>query len=203
VGEKLFAIPWSSLDLRTDAKHFVLAIDKERLKNAEGFDKEHWPNICNERWATTTNKYFGQPPYWDITGDDLKNMDESTGATDNLSARQRWCRPASSWQKASDLIGKDVLNRQNSDIGDVSDIAIDPDTGRMLYAIVSYGGKYVAVPWSALSLSSDVKYFQVDISEQRMKELGFPRDAWPNLASKTWGEQAHSDFKRKPYWDEL
>lgn len=208
VGEKLFAVPWNSLDLPQDAKHFVLAVDKERLKNAEGFDKDHWPNICNERWASTTNKYYGQPPYWDITGGDFAKTESSTGTTgtgdtSSLSARQRWCRPASSWQKASDLIGKDVVNGQNTDIGDISDLAIDPDTGRVLYAIVSYSGRYVAVPWGAADLSSDAKYFQVDVSEQRMKEIGFPRDEWPNLASKSWGERAHTDFNRKPYWEEM
>jgi sporulation protein YlmC with PRC-barrel domain len=43
IGEKYFAIPWSALTLDTDRKCFVLDTDKERLKNAPGFDKAHWP----------------------------------------------------------------------------------------------------------------------------------------------------------------
>jgi sporulation protein YlmC with PRC-barrel domain len=43
IGEKYFAIPWRALTLDTDRKCFVLDADKERLNNAPGFDKEHWP----------------------------------------------------------------------------------------------------------------------------------------------------------------
>jgi sporulation protein YlmC with PRC-barrel domain len=44
IGEKYFAIPWHALTLDTDRKCFVLDADKERLKNAPGFDKERWPD---------------------------------------------------------------------------------------------------------------------------------------------------------------
>src|SRR5262245_39742457 len=42
LGDKLFAIPWSALQLDTDNKCFVLPVSKEQLKDAEGFDKDHW-----------------------------------------------------------------------------------------------------------------------------------------------------------------
>jgi sporulation protein YlmC with PRC-barrel domain len=50
IGEKYFAIPWHALALDTDRKCFVLDADKERLKNAPGFDKERWPDVAPE-WA--------------------------------------------------------------------------------------------------------------------------------------------------------
>ena len=50
IGEKYFAIPWHALTLDTDRKCFVLDADKERLKNAPGFDKERWPDVAPE-WA--------------------------------------------------------------------------------------------------------------------------------------------------------
>ena len=49
IGEKYFAIPWQALTLDTDRKCFVLDADKDRLKNAAGFDKEHWP-VAAPKW---------------------------------------------------------------------------------------------------------------------------------------------------------
>src|SRR5664279_1785366 len=50
VGTKLFAIPWSALRVDTDRKCFVMDADKERLKNAPGFDKNEWPPTPNGQW---------------------------------------------------------------------------------------------------------------------------------------------------------
>src|ERR1700691_6067599 len=46
MGDKLFAIPWSALALDTIEKRFILNVDKELLKRAPGFDKDHWPNMA-------------------------------------------------------------------------------------------------------------------------------------------------------------
>ena len=44
MGEKLFALPWSSLTLDPDRHCFVLDAAKARFKDAPGFDKSHWPS---------------------------------------------------------------------------------------------------------------------------------------------------------------
>ena len=61
MGEKLFAVPWDALKLDTENKRFTLNIDKERLENAPGFDKDHWPNMADETWAEEINAYYGTP----------------------------------------------------------------------------------------------------------------------------------------------
>ena len=66
IGGKLFAIPWSALTLDADNKCFILNIDKERLKNAPGFDKDHWPSMADQRWATEVHSYYERRPYWEI-----------------------------------------------------------------------------------------------------------------------------------------
>src|SRR5512145_2436437 len=50
VGNKLFAIPWSALTLDTDNKCFILDVDKQRLKDAPGFDKDHWPSMADQQF---------------------------------------------------------------------------------------------------------------------------------------------------------
>jgi sporulation protein YlmC with PRC-barrel domain len=65
MGDKLFAIPWSALALDTVEKRFILNVDKELLKNAPGFDKDHWPNMADQAWGTKVFTYYGAKPYWD------------------------------------------------------------------------------------------------------------------------------------------
>jgi len=65
LGEKYFAIPWRALTLDTDRKCFILDIDNERLKNAPGFDQDHWPSMADERWATDIHSFYQAAPYWE------------------------------------------------------------------------------------------------------------------------------------------
>ena len=65
VGNKLFALPWSSLTVDTASKQLVLNVDKKLLENAPGFDEENWPDMADRTWATGINKYYGAKPYWE------------------------------------------------------------------------------------------------------------------------------------------
>lgn len=65
VGDKLFAIPWRALTLDTDKKRFILDVDKDRLKNAPGFDKDHWASMADQTWAGRVHNYYGIRPYWE------------------------------------------------------------------------------------------------------------------------------------------
>src|SRR5439155_14806672 len=107
--------------LSDDYKTVMFEANQESLKNATGFDKKgQWPNFGDERWATETHQFYNQPRYWEMTED-------KTGVY----------RPTTRWQKATDLMHKDVKSVANNDkIGHVTDLAVDPDTGRVMYAIV-------------------------------------------------------------------
>ena len=68
MGEKLFAVPWGAFSQpRADKDTFVLATDKERLKNAPGFDKDNWPQMANREFVTHVYSYYNVPPYWTAT----------------------------------------------------------------------------------------------------------------------------------------
>lgn len=59
MGDKLFAVPWKALTLDTKEKCFTLDADKEKLKNAPGFDKESWPNMADKTWGKKIHSYYG------------------------------------------------------------------------------------------------------------------------------------------------
>ncbi len=66
LGDKLFAIPWEALTLNTEEHAFILDIDKEVLRNALGFDKDHWPDAAQYEagWLLDIYEYYGYSPYW-------------------------------------------------------------------------------------------------------------------------------------------
>ncbi len=64
LGDKLFAVPWNALVLDADNHCFVLDVTKERLKEAPGFDKDHWPSMADPRFASQIYEYYDTPPYW-------------------------------------------------------------------------------------------------------------------------------------------
>jgi len=64
IGDKLLAIPWSALTLDADRECFLLDMPTERVKNAPGFDKDHWPSMADSTWATSIHQYYRRAPYW-------------------------------------------------------------------------------------------------------------------------------------------
>jgi sporulation protein YlmC with PRC-barrel domain len=64
IGDKLLAIPWNALTLDTQQKCFVVDMTAEHVKNAPGFDKDHWPSMADETWATSVHQFYGSEPYW-------------------------------------------------------------------------------------------------------------------------------------------
>src|SRR4029453_15837589 len=163
VGDKLFAIPWRSLSLGDDAKAFTLNVEKESLKNAQGFDKKKWPNFADEKWATTTHEYYKQAPYWRLDAKPETDMSR-------VSYRDRWTLRPVVWQKASDLAGKDIHTTKNDDLGRISDLIIGPDHGRVMYGVLTHRSRLFAIPWNALSLSSDAKKFVLNIDKQQLTD---------------------------------
>lgn len=58
IGSKFFAVPWYRLKFDAEKKHFVLNVDKSRLKNAPGFDKKHWPDMADKSWNKKMHSYW-------------------------------------------------------------------------------------------------------------------------------------------------
>jgi sporulation protein YlmC with PRC-barrel domain len=99
------------------------------------------------------------------------------------------------------LMGNDVYNLQDQDLGDIKEIMLDVRAGRISYAVLSYGGvlgmgeKLFAVPWDALTLDTDNKRFTLDVSKDRLESApGFDKDNWPNMSDPTWAKELHTYY---------
>ncbi len=110
---------------------------------------------------------------------------------------------------AATLVGNDVYNLENEDVGEIREIMLDMRSGRVGYAVLSFGGflgvgkKLFAVPWDALKLDTDNKRFTLNVAKDRLEQApGFDRDHWPDMADTSWAKEIHSYYGIRPYPDD-
>jgi sporulation protein YlmC with PRC-barrel domain len=91
------------------------------------------------------------------------------------------------------LIGNDVYNQADEDLGDIKEIMLNIETGGIAYAVLSYGGilgigeKLFAVPWGALTLDTKNKRFILNVEKDKLENApGFDKDNWPDRADPSW-----------------
>ena len=106
--------------------------------------------------------------------------------------------PGPALMGADTLLGNDVYNKADEDLGDIKELMIDMATGKVAYAVLSFGGvlgmgdKLFAVPWAALTLDTVNKRFTLDVQKGALKEApGFDKDRWPVMSDKTWASGVH------------
>lgn len=116
--------------------------------------------------------------------------------------------PAPAMMSAGTLTGDDVYNLQGEDLGEIKEIMLDMRSGRVAYAVLSFGGflgmgeKLFAVPWGALKLDAANKRFVLNVEKERLETApGFDKDHWPDMADQTWGRDIHTYYGTTPYWD--
>ena len=116
--------------------------------------------------------------------------------------------PGPALMGANTLDGNDVYNNKDEDLGDIKEIMLDVASGRVAYAVLSYGGflgmgqKLFAVPWSALTLDTENKRFTLDVEKDRLENApGFDSDKWPDMADPSWQKEVHGYYGTQPYTD--
>ncbi|RFC37862.1 MAG: PRC-barrel domain-containing protein [Candidatus Nitrotoga sp. SPKER] len=101
--------------------------------------------------------------------------------------------PGSQLMGINILIGNDVYNQIEEDLGDIKEIMLDMESGKVVYAVLSYGGilgigeKLFAVPWGALTLDTTNKRFILNVKKDQLENAsGFDKDNWPDVADPSW-----------------
>lgn len=97
--------------------------------------------------------------------------------------------------RASQLQGMTIQNEAGKDLGNVRDVVIDTDHGKVKYVAVAYGGflglgsKLFAVPFDAFEYRPESQdreqVLLLNLNEEMVRKApGFDADNWPNMASK-------------------
>ena len=120
---------------------------------------------------------------------------------------------AAEQRETSALIGSDKVEgtnvyRSNGDnIGSIERIMIDKVSGKVAYAVMSFGGflgighEHYPVPWSLLTYNTKLGGYEVNISEQQLN--GAPRygkhESW-DWADRARGQKVYDYYGVTPYW---
>jgi sporulation protein YlmC with PRC-barrel domain len=105
--------------------------------------------------------------------------------------------------KASTIIGSNVFNPKGESLGEITEIVIDPQVGRVAYVVVTFGGflgmgeKLFAIPFTAFKFNVAESTYVLDLAPERLKEApGFDREHWPALSDEQWHRDVSSFYDR-------
>ncbi|MEQ8787515.1 MAG: PRC-barrel domain-containing protein [Pirellulaceae bacterium] len=188
-GEKLFAVPWEALNIKTmrndsDAISRVVLynVTQKELENAPGFPSDKWPNFADAKFTAGIDRYYEKDgEKRDSTKPGAKRRSES-GDYDAVF-------------RASEVEGMAVYNRENKQLGSISELVFDLNRGKVRYAAMSYGGflgvgdKLFAVPASKISVvrKDNENRLVMNIEIETLKNAeGFDQSHWPNTADPRW-----------------
>src|SRR5579864_1380597 len=109
---------------------------------------------------------------------------------------------------ADTLTGDKVVNLNKEDLGKIEHLMIDLSSGRVAYAVLSFGGflglgdKLFAIPWQALTVDTTEKRLVLNVDKELLKQApGFDKDRWPDMTDPAWGAEIYTYYGYKPYWD--
>jgi hypothetical protein len=108
----------------------------------------------------------------------------------------------------NEILGLKVVNAAREDLGEIEDLVFDSRNSQVVYAILSFGGflglgdKHFAIPWAALDFYLADGFAILNMDKERLKKApGFAKDTWPDMTSDAWGEEIHSFYGHRPYWE--
>jgi hypothetical protein len=109
---------------------------------------------------------------------------------------------------ADQVNGTTVYDTQGEKLGSVEDVMIDKVSGRIAYAVLSFGGflgigdRHHPLPWGTLKYDPNIGGYVVGL-DRRVLEGGptygdSEAVAWDD---QRWGQQVHDYYKAAPYWN--
>jgi sporulation protein YlmC with PRC-barrel domain len=138
-----------------DASRAVINTNLPTLIGSTRFLRAGWDATAVSNAVAEAYRRFGEPLSWDE-----KSGPGAVG-------------------KYSDLMGVEVNNRANVNIGNLADLVFDLPTERIMFAVVSFYGvdhNLHGVPFSAVSIASDRKNLVVDVDDSKVGALVNPDD---------------------------
>lgn len=112
--------------------------------------------------------------------------------------------PNRSLISSEDVQGTKVYGTNAEHIGDIDHLMIDKSSGRVTYAVMSFGGflglghSHYPLPWAALKYDPKLGGYVTGVTEAQLKDApAFSDDAWAN---RDWEKTVHQHYRVPPYW---
>ena len=152
-----------------------------------------------------TTVSFAQNPTTTATPRKAGNGELNVGNLDKVTAGATF--------RASQLMGYNIQNDERKNVGEIKDLVLDAQTGRIRYVAVTYGGflgvgnKLFAVPFEAFKVRQNPDdpthagdfVLVLNVTQAQLKgAVGFDHDHWPNMADPSFAHDLHSRYGTTP-----
>ena len=105
---------------------------------------------------------------------------------------------------SEDGVGTDVYGRGDEVVGESITFSLKKVSGRVAYAVMSFGGflglahSHYPIPWSALKYDTGLGGFRTGITEEQLRDAPeFSDDSWTD---RNWETRTHQHYGASPYW---
>lgn len=107
-------------------------------------------------------------------------------------------------RKASEIIGKKVNNPRGEELGEIEDLAIDPERGRVTFVVMDPKGadqKVIAIPINTFeTFSGDAVTLNADKATID-KSVTFSDKEWNKLEDMRFASEVYTMYNERPYWE--
>ena len=101
----------------------------------------------------------------------------------------------------STLAGYRVRSPENEDLGTIEEIIVQPESGRIAFAVLCFGGSFgfgdrlFAVPWDLLRLDNDDRVLILDWDPAKLDGAPtFEQNDWPDFTDENWERKIHDYY---------
>ena len=109
---------------------------------------------------------------------------------------------------SSKVEGTAVYNTAGESLGEIDDLMIDKSSGKVAYAIMSFGGflgimgnQYHPLPWSVLKYDTGRGGYVVNLDKQQLEGAPvYNEDAEPEWGDRVYEKRVHDYYGAEPYW---
>lgn len=108
---------------------------------------------------------------------------------------------------ADKVAGTPVYNAEGENLGSIHDIMIDKQTGRVAYAVMSFGGflgmgeEYHPLPWETLKYDPGQGGYVVHLTREQLEGAPhFSEEEAPHWGDRAYEKRVHDYYGIGPYW---
>ncbi len=123
IGDKLVAVPARKFELARNPERLILNVDKKTFEGSPNFDRTAWPKLDDDAWHKIVNRYHAEVPE--------KSKETFPERYREISQEERL-----GFMKVSDIRGKPVLSMTGDKLGELWDLMVDLQGGRIVFAII-------------------------------------------------------------------
>lgn len=105
---------------------------------------------------------------------------------------------------SEDVHNTDVYGVGDASVGTIDHLMIDKSSGRIAYAVMSFGGflglgsSHYPIPWSALKYDTALQGYRTSITESQLRDApSFSDDAW---GDRSWDQKVHDHYGTPTYY---